>query len=165
MATNLEKLRYVMADYNGETSAMDFFIGEVTMVNYGDVIAMIGAVRTAIEGITLGVMQQEQLLAVNTTLSGDSATDTAAQVELAWRVYYVDITPEIGVGVSNPEYGELRYRELPCADTSKLLAGSDLADPANVDVAAFITEFETSITSKTGQAIEVQYIQLVGRPY
>lgn len=162
---NLEKIRYSMADYNGETSSMEFFIGEVTAVNFAGVVTMIGDVRTAIEGITLGVMQQEQLLAVNTTLSGDSAADDAAQVELAWRVYYIDITPEIGVGVSNPEYGELRYRELPCADTTKLLAGSDLADPVNVDVAAFITEFEASVTSKTGQAIEVQYIQLVGRPY
>ncbi len=141
-------------DYSEETSRTEFNFGAVTALNIAGVLAQIGNLRSAIGGIILGVVAKDQWVGDRTVLDASAPSDTHAQVELKFQVNYH----------SNTANKKFRV-EIPTADTSKVLPGTDIADLADSDIAAFVTAMETLCKSpdNDSEGVTVDNILLVGR--
>lgn len=147
------RLGFTMLDYSDERSAFSLATGDVTAGTLAGLLTEVGALRTAIEGITLGVVANERLTVFDTALSATPPASELAQVESAWLVQYSD-------DVSSKNY----TLTIGTADiVGRLLAQSDEADLADTQIAAFIAAFETTARSPEGNAVTVQKITFVGR--
>lgn len=160
-------LNFTLLDHSGEKSNMSVRTGDVTAVSLPGLLTETGALRNAIDGITLGTLQSEQLTAFNTVLSNTLPSNVNAQRERKWLVVYQDDTQFFDPPVNAiPNEGYLRKYtlEIPTADPSgRMIAGTDLADPANAEIQAFVTAFENTGRSPAGGRVKVLSISLVGR--
>ena len=150
-------LHYSMKDYGGEVSGTTINIAPITLTSLSGLVTAVGALRAAIEGVTLGVMQKEKVVMDDTFLSRDKATDKVAQRELKWLVTYE--------GVTNHRSYDL---EIPTADPSLILAGTkDQADLTAGDWPDFITIFENAsigrVPGSDTEAVQIVDVRLVGR--
>lgn len=131
-------------------------MGDITAVSLPGFLTDFGALRTAIEGITLGKVQQEAWIGDRTVLDNVPPTDPNAQREVKWLVRYIGDTS-----------GKLYSVEIATAELAggHLLAGSDFADLAETDMAAFVTAFEDIARTPDDdtETVTVQSIQFVGR--
>lgn len=160
---------FTIVDFSRERSSFRFHTGAVTAVSLPGLLTQFGTLRTAIEGITLGVMNSERLQVFDTKLSNTPPTDPSAQVERKWLVTYEDNQPFFDPPVNaipNEGFGKLFQMEIPTADIETagfLLPNSDQADLANVTIAAFVTAFEAIGRSPYGGTVNVIQITAVGR--
>lgn len=146
---------FTFLDFSNEKSTFSVFNDAITAVSLPGFLTQFGALRTALEGVTLGVVQQEQWVGDRTVISNTPPTDPFAQRELKWLV-----------GYTNPASGKLFTVEVPTADpTGRLVAGTDLADLNEAAMAAFVTAFENLVSPPDDQAgaVNVEYVRLVGR--
>jgi len=161
------RLGFTLLDYSREKSALSFATGEVTAVSLPGLLDEVGDLRTAIEGITLGVVSDESLSVFNTNLSNTPPVSELAQIESAWLVTYEDNLPFFDDPVNaipNEGYGRLFTLTIPTADiVGRLVANSDMANLANTQIAAFITAFEATARSPYGGTVNVVSIKFVGR--
>ena len=155
---------FTIRDYNGETSRTQIRTDNVTALNAGDILTQWGALRTAIDNITLGVLAKESLSFFNANLSNARATDPNAQVERKWQVFYEGVTAELAVGIPNPFYRQPFTVEIGTADLANgnLLANSDEADLTDTQMAAFVTAFETIQKDPANGDVEVLKIVAIG---
>ena len=158
-----------MLDFSNEKSSLLIHTGNVTAASLPGLITEVGALRTAIEGITLGVVGSERLTVFDTTLSNTPPTDELAQVESAWLVTYADVTPFFDDPVNaipNAGYGKLFNLTIGTADvTGRLLPGTDLGDMTNAQINAFVQAFEQTSRSPCGGRTNVIRITFVGRKH
>lgn len=146
---------FTQLDYSGEKSLTRIYNGAITAVSIAGFLTEFGQMKDAINAITLGTMAQEMWVGDNTDLSNVLPTNVFAQRELKWLVVYEDDTSK-----------NVYTLTLPCADpTGRLIAGTDLADLAQTEVAAFVTRFESFARSPESDVntVTVLRIQLVGR--
>jgi hypothetical protein len=163
------RLGFTLKDYSRESASFSLATGEVTAVSLPDLLTEVGALRTAVEGITLGVVTNEKLSVFDTNLSNAAATSPLAQVESAWLVVYEDILPFFDDPVNaipNEGFGRQFTMTIPTAEiatATRLQTNSDLANLAEAGMAAFVTAFEETARSPYGGTVNVIEIRHVGR--
>lgn len=141
-------------DYSEETSRTNFSIGAITAVSIAGFLTDFGNWKTALGNIILGTISKDRWVGDATDISNTPPASANAQVELKWLVTYEANTTK------------KRFRqELPTADPSKCIAGTDKADLTDTDVAAYVTAFETVAKSPDDdtEGVSVLDMQLVGR--
>lgn len=171
MPQNSPKAGYSIVDYSGEVSTLSGYIEQPTAANLPALLTDIGTMRGAIEGITLGIVQREFAQVTNTKLTGDVPTDPDAQRERKWLVIAVDTLEFLDQvnAVLNPYFGETFTMEIPTAkfhdDTEGdlLVPGTDLADPTNPLIVAFVDAYEDMFRSKSIGTPQVLEMRAVGR--
>lgn len=140
-------------DYSNEKSTLMFSVPALTAGNFVAVNADITDIGLAIADLTLGAFAGFRTTSAFSSSNPTAPTDPYAQRELKWLVNYRDATT-----------GNLYSVEIPAADlTGNLLAGTDQADLASTDWAAFVTAFEAGAVSPVGNAVEVTTAYVVGR--
>lgn len=145
---------FSVLDYSNEKSGSKVNFGAVTALNIAGVLAQIGDLRTAIGNIILGVVGSDRWIGDSTTLTSTPPADAGAQVELKFQFTYEGAT------------SHKKFRiEIPTADPTKTLPGTDMVDMADTDIAAFVTAFETLAKSPDNDTEAVNVIEgrLVGR--
>jgi hypothetical protein len=163
------QLTFSILDYSREKSSFSITTGDVTAVSLPGLLTEVGELRTAIEGITLGVVSDEALRAFNTSLSNTPPTTPLAQIESAWLVTYEDATPfhdDPINAIPNEGYGKLFTLTIPTADIAaegRLVPNSDMAVLTEPGMAAFITAFEQTARSPYGGNVNVVSVKFVGR--
>jgi hypothetical protein len=145
---------FSVLDYSNERSGSKVNFGAVTAINLAGVLAQIGDLRTAIGNIILGVVSSDRWVGDSTILSSTPPAEPTAQVELKFQFTYE--------GADTHKKFRL---EIPTADPSKTVAGSDMVDLTDTDIAAFVTAFEALATSPDDDTESVNIIEgrLVGR--
>lgn len=144
-----------LVDYSGEKSTVTVLNGSITALTIAAFITQFGALKTAIEGITKGVIVGSAWVGDKDILAATPPTDVFAQRELKWLVRYEN-------AVSHKIY----TLEIPTADpTDRLLPQSDKADLTDTEIAAFVTAFEAIGRSPENDVdgVNVLDITLVGR--
>lgn len=161
------RLGFTLIDHSSEQGRVSLATGDVTAVSLPGLLTEVGALRGAIEGITLGVVSKESLLVFDTQLANAPPADENAQVERAWLVSYEDATAFFDDPVNaipNAGYRKKFTLTIPTADiVGRLLPGTDQADLTDTGIAAFVTAFETTARSPYGGAVNVLSITAVGR--
>lgn len=146
---------FTLLDYSGEKSSVQVYNGSITALTIADFLTEFGALRAAIDGITLGTVHKEKWTGDDTLLSNTLPTSQFAQRELKWLVKY-----------RNVANNKLFTVEVPTADpTGRLIPGTDLADLTNAQMAAFVTAFETIARTPDNDVdgTDVMEVRLVGR--
>lgn len=142
-----------MLDNSREKSTVRFNILDITAGNFDDTVAALSTLRTAIEGITLGVSQSDRILANDQLLSNTPPSDHGAQRENKWLAVYEDLTTH-----------KLYRNEIPTADFDLLSTGSDKINSFPVGaLGTFKTAFEAIIVSPDLNEVALQYLQYVGK--
>lgn len=158
---------FTMLDYSEEKSTIGYHTADITAGTLPGTLTQIGSLRTAIEGITLGVMNKESLMVFDTVLSNTAPTSELAQVESAWLVQYEDNQAFFDAptnAIPNEGFGKLFTVTIPTADiVGRLLPASDEADLTDTQIAAFITAWEALVHSPYGGTVNVTKITFVGR--
>lgn len=161
-------LTFSFLDYDRESASTNIGTGAVTGVSLPGLLTQIGALRAAIEGITVGTVSGESLYAFRTRLSNAAPTDPDAQRERVWVVHYEDVTAFFDDPVNaipNEGFGKNFTISIPTADYSgdRLLPNSEDADLAETSIAAFVSAFEAIARSPYGGAVNVTRIESGGR--
>lgn len=141
-------------DYSEESSSTSFSIGAITAVSIAGFLTQFGNWKTALSNIILGTVSKDRWVGDATDISNTPPASPTAQIELKWLVTYeADTTKK-------------KFRqELPTADPSKVIPGTDMADLTDGDVAAYVTAFETVAKSPDNdtESVSVLDMRLVGR--
>jgi len=141
-------------DYSEESSSTNFSIGAITAVSLPGFLTQFGSWKTALGNIILGTVSKDRWVGDATDISNTPPATANAQIELKWLVSYEGATTK------------KKFRqELPTADPSKTIAGTDKADMTDADIAAYVTAFEAVAKSPDDDAegVNVLDISLVGR--
>lgn len=141
-------------DYSEETSTTKVNFGAVTAVSIAGFLADFGDWKNALGNIILGTLSKDRWVGDSTNVSNTPPASPSAQIELKWLVSYEGDT------------SKKKFRqEIPTADPSKTIAGTDKADLTDVDIAAYVTAFETLARSPDDdtETVSVLDMTLVGR--
>lgn len=161
------RLSFSLMDHSREKSRFSLATGEVTAVSLPGLLTQVGALRTAIEGITRGVVSNEALSVFDTPLAQLPPADELAQVEVAWLVTYMDVTEFFDDPINaipNEGSGRLFTVSIPTADIQgRLQPYSDYADMDDTDIQAFVSAFEAIARSPYGGEVSVVSLKHVGR--
>lgn len=161
------KVGFTMLDYSREKATISLHTADITAGTLPGTLTQIGALRTAIEGITLGVVSDERLSVFETNLSNTPPASELAQVESSWLVQYEDNQAFFDAptnAIPNEGFGKLFTTTIGTADiVGRLQPNSDEADLTDTQIAAFITAFEALVHSPYGGTINVTKITFVGR--
>jgi hypothetical protein len=158
---------FTLLDHNGERSTTSFYTGNITALSLPGTLTQFGALRTAVEGITLGTVAQETLKVFDTKLSNTRPSDQNAQRERKWLVVYEDVTPFFDDPtnlIPNEGYRKVFTFEIATADiATRLQPNTDEADLLNPQISAFVTAFEAIARSPYGGTPNVMKLIAVGR--
>lgn len=148
-------LTFSFLDASAERSSVTMHIQPITVGTISAVVSFVGVVREDLEALTLGTVASEKIIMDDTYISRTPPTDQGAQRELKWLVTYEGVTDH-----------KLYQFEIPTADPSLTIAGTDLADITLTPWVDFITDIEFSTVRTPGsdtQAINFVDARLVGR--
>jgi hypothetical protein len=158
---------FTLLDHNGEKSTTSFYTGNVTAVSLPSLLNQFGTLRTALEGITLGTVAQEELKVFSTKLSNTRPSDQNAQRERKWLIIYEDNLPFFDAPINaipNEGYRKTFTFEIATADIAgRLNPNSDEADLSNAAIDAFVDAFEAIARSPYGGTVTVLKLVAVGR--
>lgn len=172
MANNFGGGSFTLLDYNREKSTVNFNVAAITGTSLPGTLTEFGALRTAIEGISLGAVSDEALYVNRTKITNIPPANPTAQRERKWLVQYEDVTEFFDPGVNaipNAGYKKLFNVEIACANLEadgsgdRLLPNSDEADMTHPTIDGFVTAFEQLARSPYGGQINVVRITAVGR--
>lgn len=161
---------YQLRDYTKETSTVSVITGNVTAASIAGWLTQVGALRTAIEGLTLGIVAKETGKVFDTKLSNDAPTDPLAQREAVWIVTYEDNLQYFDAPVNaipNAGYKKIFTDTIPTADLA-LLSSNPGEELDEIDLAAgpgasYVTAFEAIARSPYGGTVNVISIKNGGR--
>lgn len=146
-------------DYGGERTTTQYGIPELTELNLPVVMPALGALKSAHDGITLGVMVQDELIFARnkTAASNVKATSKQAQRENKWLIRYFDVTT----------FAQF-VLEVGCADLTLLQTDGDRVNLTEGSVpagawAAYKLAFETVVDTPDGNDAELIEAIYVGR--
>lgn len=161
---------FTILDYNNEKTSVQFATGNITAISIAGALTQFGALRTAIEGITLGVVSQEELTVFRTKLSNTLPGDKSAQRERKWLVVYEDNTPFFDDPINaipNEGYKKIFTNEIGTADLSLLTSRNDTIESSEAGLPAALTAFFTAwndlVKSPHGGDARVLKLVAVGR--
>lgn len=140
-------------DYNRETSRVRWEIVGITAANLVATQALLATLLTAVQAVSIGQLQTEQVVATDTFSSRSPASSNLAQRENKWLVTLEDqVTHRI---TSN---------EIPCADLSLLASNSEFLDLSAGEGLALKSAIEAVVKFPgTQNAVFVNSVQFVGR--
>jgi len=154
-----QPIRFSYRDYSGELAAIRLYSGEITAVSLPDLLTQLGALATALDGVTLGV-RATQAWGEETIVSNDRATDKAAQVESELLVRCQGATSQAPFSFRIPtiDYAAFNYADPPAGD-QVIISGAG----ASAATTALITALETLCKMPTDEteAIEVVGMEVV----
>lgn len=156
------ELKFAIRDNSGELGRSNIHTGNVTAASLPGLLTQIGALRTAIDGLSIGVMAKESLSVFETDLSAARPNDPLAQRGVKWTVGYHDNTPFFDDPVNaipNIGYQKAFTFTIAAADLSLLDDGEEELDLAGTEAAAFVTAFQATARSPYGGAVIVDYIK------
>lgn len=139
-------------DYSREHTRTSGWMVDLSAGNFVAQGTAIAAVTTAIQGVSLIDFDGAVYPAHVTTTETAPPAATEAQREIKWRVSIRDATTN-----------KLSSMEIGGADTSLLVANTDLMDVSAGAGAALVTALEAELVSEVGNAITVEEVRLVGR--
>lgn len=147
-------LTFAVRDASNELSRFTVFHGAITAASIAGYLTQVGALRTALTNLILGIVATEQITMDSTVLSNALPGTPNAQIELKLQFSYQGDT----------SLKKFRH-ELPTADPAVLVAGTDVVDLTHADVAAYITAFEAIGRSPDDdtETVTVLNARLVGR--
>ncbi len=151
-----------IVDYSNEVSSWSATTEVVTDITLPVLLTDTGDLETALSAIILGTVIRKVQTVYDNTFARVLPTDPNAQRERKWLVVYHDNTTgkifRVTIPTANPTGvdGSSRARMIP---------GTDRANLANTQMAAFKTKFETAFRSPDDptHGITVDNIYLVGR--
>lgn len=146
---------FTLLDYSDEKSTVTIHNGAITSVSIAGFLTNFGALRDAIDDITLGTLQKEKWVGDDEVLSNVLPTNVFAQRELKALVIYEGNTSQKKFSIEIPTFDP----------TGRMIAGTDLIDLTNTEVAAFVTAFETIARTPDSdtETVNVLEMRLVGR--
>ena len=148
------KFTVLLKDYDGESTTTSVNVGEVTSGSFGTIVTGVASLRSAIDGVTLGLVAAETI-STRTVLAnpGQKAENFLAQREAKWLVRgYDDVT-----------FAPVTF-EIGTADLSLLGENSGLMDVSEgTPGAALVAAIEANVKSNNGNSVSVIEIAHVGR--
>jgi len=151
-----------LRDWEGSVGDVQVNTGVVTALTLPGLLTQIGALRTAIEGITIGVAAAENQTVFDTLLSQDLPTSEYAQRGNKWLVSYHDNTQFFDAPVNaipNEAYLRKFRIMIPTADNSLLEDNEKRLDLTAGAGLAFVTAFEAMAKSPAGGAMVVDFVE------
>lgn len=139
-------------DYGNEQTRFGFRVVQLTSANFDAQVALVDALQTAANNVSLGTFSGKSVKAVDVKV-GVKATDVDAQRESKWRVTYLDTVSDVGDGSF----------EIAMPDLSLLVADTGKMDVSAGAGAALVTAIENAVVSSLGNAVTVENIIHVGR--
>ena len=149
-------------DWDKKIGTVQVNTGIVTALTLPGLLTQLGALRTAIDGITIGVIQKESQTVFDTLLSQALPTDAMAQRGNKWLVSYHDNEQFFDPPVNAiPNEGYLRqYRVMiPTANNDLLTENDTFLDLTTGAGLAFKTAFEAVAVSPDGGNVIVDFVQ------
>jgi len=142
-----------LIDWNSETQQHSLFAVTPSAVNFAAQLALRDDYDTALAAITACNIYKNNWGLNRRNSPKNPAATAAAQREIQWGVVYVD----------DATGQRFTFRIAGPVLTSNLLAGSDHADLAATDIAAFVTAFEAFAKSPAGNSCTITDIVVVGK--
>lgn len=146
---------FTFLDFSEEKSSMGFHFGPITALTIAAFLTQFAALRTAVEGIALGELSDDQWVGDSTNYAAAAPTDPNAQRERKWLVQYEGTTSHTLYTTTIPTAN--------LAGTDFLVPGTDEADLTTTEIAAFVTAFEAIAKTPYQEAVNVINIYAVGR--
>jgi len=153
-------------DYDGQLGSMSFNTGAVTAVSLPGLLTQIGALRAAIDPLTIGVIAKETQSVFDTILSQDLPASEYAQRGTKWLVHYHDNTQFFDAPVNAiPNAGYLKQFEvsIPAANLSLLEDNQTFLLLDSPEASAFVTAFQNMARSPYGGVVVVDSVEYVPR--
>lgn len=123
---------FELLDYSESKSSFSFNFGAITALSLPGFLTQFGALRTALQNITIGTVRRERWTGDETVLSSIPPIDSNAQRELFWWVIYEGATTNRGS----------HSCQIATPNLSLLGVGGHEVDYSAPAIAAFITAFE-----------------------
>lgn len=148
--------RFVLTfrDYSREMSTVEMLLPDISAggADYDALVTAAAAVAAAVETVSVGVLAKESIVINEAREVGDASA--GSKRELGLRVFWADTTAET-VG----------HFTIPSPDPvgAWLIAGTDMVDHSETDIAALIVALEANVLSPEGNSIEISRIVEVGR--
>jgi len=149
-------------DWDKKSGDVQINTGLVTALTLPALLTQIGALRTAIDGITIGVLANESQTVFDTILSQDVPTDQNAQRGNKWLVSYHDNTQFFDAPVNaipNDAYLRKFRVMIPTADNTLLADNSRFLDLTVNPGLAFKTAFEAMAKSPAGGSVVIDFVE------
>lgn len=154
-----------MRDHSREVGQSSINIVDITAANLAAQQALLTTLGTEVLDITRGILAKVEIVVV-TPGTSILPTDEEAQIEKTWLILFTDTQTFLDPGpdtVPNPGFGKVFQVNWPTATyTTHLLDGSDFADLAETDIAAFVAAFEALVVSPYGGDVEILSMQVGG---
>lgn len=153
---NTHKSVFTIMDRGEEKSPHTFFNGAITAVSLPGFLTDLGAYRTALDAIIIGVIHKEKWVGDETVLTNVPPASNLAQRELKILLQYVGDTSQKKFTI-----------EVACPDLAALtLVGKDDVELADAGImAAYVTAFEQIARSPDDdtETVTVTGARIVGR--
>lgn len=144
---------FTFGDYSQEISTVRARGLTLTAANIDAQTILMGDLLLALTGVTLGVVRVQTKTADREVLSSSWPADSGAQRELKWYVPLADSVT-----------GAKTSTQIPTADPSLCVAGTDVMDSGSPEYAALVAAVEAYYYSNAGNPLVVDgQIKLVGR--
>jgi len=145
------KWNYNIVDYGDEKSSVGVNWTDLNAGNIAAQLALIAALKAAVDAIIIGTPRQETIIAVSTPIAGALPADQNAQRETKWLVSGTD-----SAGLSCT-------LEIPTADLTHL-AGNTGVLPINAGVGQALADaLNAGWRSRAGNLVTVNRVVHVGR--
>lgn len=154
----MAKAKFSIRDNSREMGRTEFNIVDITVDSIGQTLTDFGALRTAIDGISIGVMAKEALVMDETNLSALAPTNPLAQKGIKWSVQYSDnqaFFDDPVNAIPNAGFQQIFTNQIPCADLSLLDDGEEDLDLTVNPGLAFRTAFEDIVRSPYGGTVQL----------
>jgi hypothetical protein len=140
-------------DYSQELSRFRVNTVLLTAANFTAQMGLMGALLTALGGVTMGTPAKETRTAQSNTLSAGLPGSSEAQREKKWLVRSEDNVTHL-----------IFRNEVPTADLSLLTGNSDtITDFTPTALAAFKSAWEAVVVSEDGNACTIRSMEYVGK--
>jgi len=139
-------------DYGGEVSSVGVSAPDLTAGNFAAQATLRDAFIAAVEAVSIVSKKKTTVIAIETKIAVDFATNQFAQRESKWLVRCT----ESGTG------NAVSF-EIPCADLSLLEVNGERLDPASTEYADLVTAVEAYVRSNDNVAVVVSEVVFVGR--
>lgn len=142
-----------MIDYDRDTRQFSVPITETSAANHDTLKGTVIALQLAIADISHCNIPFYDFVADRQVVSPVPPSVAAAQVNIQWKVTYVDDTT-----------AAVETVRIPGADltlTDVLLPASNVVDLAQTEMAAFVAAFEAVVLSDAGNTVTIQQIEFL----
>lgn len=147
---------FALMDYSESVATFRFYFGAITPVSLPGFITQFGALRNALDNITLGTIQKERWVGDEVILDNIPPIGTMAQRELKWRIEFENLSG-----------GNYFVATIATPDLSltKVVDGIQYADFSRPEIQAFATACEAIIADPKYGDVDcvIADMQIIGR--